>query len=725
MSSSNRAYYISAGLFLLAIIYSDFGRVFIGSIIFTLIVQGAAVYYFTKIKVSPGFDDEDDENSVSLQREQSEETSRMFVKFNNRRKSCIPCLCSTDNFKSLCSGSEIIMNELHANLKDLIVNDKNLAISLGKICDTPLLERLQQKQKNYLIDIYKTLKKISDYCLEDCKELDDSLLVGVKLIEKDIKKRLKDLSEKLKKSGENFYKQIENIRMYSEKVEKNKKNLEIAKSSYEQFSSRAENFETTLKYESKIKIITNKLSKNRHRVEITKDNISKESLIYLEDAKKYYEEIIEINKMKGESHRSYIQCYLTTIQNMWKLSHDDLAKLAEETNPYNDLSSRSIVLEDDTDRQSLKKPTEKYTETKEAFQKLDKFIESYANLESDNMKKFTSIFFNWHVCSSIGLDSAFFDFSHSMDIITENLQEFQKECDFIRSNIQTHIKSMLQYSELTEDARTNLLSNFSDCRRLFLSILLSNYSEKIKMISTASKYFEALDDIKEMLSFNKESQIHNNLCPFYKEENVEHDAQINISETENAQWLNNLLMVYVEEWRNSQKFQEYICKKVAKKLNKDNPKIIGNITVNNFKYDGPPPTVRDFYSKSSKEHDFNYQFWLTINGEVSFVMVMPIELMFFTFTITCIISITDLSGKIRLCYTSYSDDQSWYSFSEMPSLSLSIFPLVSEKYLNINQIPAIKWLIAKALDLKLRNYIYPKKRSVKIPKARAKRFQYP
>ena len=135
-------------------------------------------------------------------------------------------------------------------------------------------------------------------------------------------------------------------------------------------------------------------------------------------------------------------------------------------------------------------------------------------------------------------------------------------------------------------------------------------------------------------------------------------------------------------------------------------------------------SVREFSSFSEGENQFFYDVWIVANGETSFKIIVPIELTYFTINFEAVVSITDFSGKIRLFYTSADEDQSWYSFVEKPIIRLLVYPKVSNNFIDVNQEFNIKYLIDKALDKKLSNYVYPKKRSVKIPKARPKRQQY-
>ena len=288
------------------------------SILFTLLLELGLYSYLSYLKTkvssknSPDADSITEPLSAILPKESASSFSRNVIK----RKTNIPCLCNSDNFQVLCTGTDKMMTELLTNLKDLMNNDKNFALSLEKNCEKTVIERIQNKNKGFFEDLCKVLDNISKIMINECKELDDSLILGIKLLEKDFCKRHKDLSEKVKKAGEIFSKEIENIKKFTEKMEKHGRTLSNVRSTHDRYANAKNNFEKCLELESKMKILSNKHSKYRHKVQITRDNTLKESIKYLEQIKDLYRELVEINKMKGESHRSYIQCYLTTIQNM-------------------------------------------------------------------------------------------------------------------------------------------------------------------------------------------------------------------------------------------------------------------------------------------------------------------------------------------------------------------------------------------------------------------------
>lgn len=699
------------------IILSNYIWTIVCGIMTLLVVQACAVYFFIKIK--PNFEDNQAvfiDNSLELQ----DRANRNRVKRDN----FVKCLCITDNFGILCTGSEGKMMELHKNLKKLIENEKTFSLNLEKACEKSILEKIQKKNQGFLENLLDILLLLSKSYYKDCKELESIILVGVKLMKKDIKARHKDLTQRVKKSGELFNKETENLQKFTKKLEKNKRNLKLFENSYEEYIKKNESYENTLKLESKIKILTNRVFKNRHQIQITKDNIIKESSIYLQQIQNFYKELQEINTIKGESHRSYIQCFFSTLQDMLKKTHKKIENFINNIYKVEitHLSSNEEELEKSF---SYRNPSEKYNEIKEYYGKLDKFIESYALIEQTCTEEFISTLESWKISQGIGLDSACFDLSNSVSTVRSNLQEFVKECDFIRNTLQRYIKSISSI-EMTDEIISIHLINIQESNRSFSSVLLSNLSQKIKAVSEFSHFFDTIEEVKEAFEFTSEADFHNYQCPYYRYEvEVEQNTSTQSADIEDSDWLNKLLYVYTEEWKTSSKFQTYICNKIAKKLNKDNPQFIGSILVSDFKYDGAAPYLKDFKPYNTNNlNDFYYDFLINLDADVTFHIVVPVHFGIFKFEVSAIITILNFSAKVRLFYTSVNDDQSWYSFAEKPDLNLYFFPRIHNKYLDINQIPLVKYLIKKGLELKLSNYIYPKKRSVKIIKGRPKRTQY-
>ena len=315
------------GLFLALLSYSDYYLTFKLSVIFTLALEALGVYLYHKFHPldynETPFQDLDFENTDLVST-----ASKFNFRNSNRRKTAIPCLCSTENFKSLSTGNEGIMSDLHKNLKELILNDKNSWSKIDKLCEISLIDRIQQKQ-NFLVDLLKILSHIGSFSLNEAKEMEESMLFAVKLMEKDVKKSQRELTDKIKKSGEVFMQELAKIKKFMEKVEQNKRDANELKGCLDMNMGKPDSFDANLKLESKIRILMNKISKNSHKVEVCKDNFLKENARYLETAQKIYAQFLEVNKLKGISYRSNLQCYLTHMHDVWKKSHSELTTLAE------------------------------------------------------------------------------------------------------------------------------------------------------------------------------------------------------------------------------------------------------------------------------------------------------------------------------------------------------------------------------------------------------------
>jgi hypothetical protein len=148
------------GLFLivlvLSIIYSDYFFTILYSIFFALSIQAAGLYIIYRLSLRPKQECEEEsyeDNFIDSEREildlQPKISSRSLV----RKKTNMPCLCHSENFKILCSGSDKTMPRLLTIFENLLANDKNFANSLEKACESTVLDKITNKNKGLLSDL--------------------------------------------------------------------------------------------------------------------------------------------------------------------------------------------------------------------------------------------------------------------------------------------------------------------------------------------------------------------------------------------------------------------------------------------------------------------------------------------------------------------------------------------------------------------------------------------
>lgn len=134
--------------------------------------------------------------------------------------------------------------------------------------------------------------------------------------------------------------------------------------------------------------------------------------------------------------------------------------------------------------------------------------------------------------------------------------------------------------------------------------------------------------------------------------------------------------------------------------------------------------MSDFTPLSKEgELDFFYEFNLGFEGEVVidldfYALLGPAKIL-----VTVKVKLNSFYGRLMLFYTPSDKGKSWYSFADTPALDVTIEPVLgkSNKF-ELKNYPKIMELIKQGVDKKLKKFIFPKKRSIKIPKGKRQPF---
>lgn len=93
-----------------------------------------------------------------------------------------------------------------------------------------------------------------------------------------------------------------------------------------------------------------------------------------------------------------------------------------------------------------------------------------------------------------------------------------------------------------------------------------NFQNKESMTETIKKgFFQGTDYLSE--HFNTSSL---------------QDISASFSHSESCEWLNQVLKVFISEWKESKSFKKYWILKMKKAYNKKRPEYLGEIKVTNF-----------------------------------------------------------------------------------------------------------------------------------------------
>lgn len=78
-----------------------------------------------------------------------------------------------------------------------------------------------------------------------------------------------------------------------------------------------------------------------------------------------------------------------------------------------------------------------------------------------------------------------------------------------------------------------------------------------------------------------------------------------------------------------------------------------------------------------------------------------------------------LYGRMLLFFTPSERGKSWYSFVAEPAYQISIEPVLGKmNKVALSKFPQLNTFLVSILSKKIRKYVWPNKRSVKIPKGK-------
>ena len=278
----------------------------------------------------------------------------------------------------------------------------------------------------------------------------------------------------------------------------------------------------------------------------------------------------------------------------------------------------------------------------------------------------------------------------------------------------------MKFSNIIENCKENMLKSLYQQNCTMIDSLLS-------IISLLDK----IDDYEPDIQFNRVAKNHRNQCPLYVPDLMDEDITTNpvqepikSGSPESAVWLNDLLATFISEWRHSEKFNSYICRRLKKVYNKDNPDYIGEIDVKSVELGNESPEIKDFIRlETDNDLEFFYEFDLWFRGDLKMHLEFELKWSVATILVNVKVILRSFYAKLRFFYTTSSLGSSWYSFISEPVHQISLEPVLGKmNKIALSKFPQINALIVSILSKKIRKYVWPNRRSVKIPKGNKSEF---
>lgn len=192
---------------------------------------------------------------------------------------------------------------------------------------------------------------------------------------------------------------------------------------------------------------------------------------------------------------------------------------------------------------------------------------------------------------------------------------------------------------------------------------------------------------------------------------------------ESAEWLNQAIKV-IYYWYAEHKADEFtheMSQQLHKAFNdEDRPDFLNEIKVLDLEIGGSAPHFFSFQKLDSEGHEFLGDVFLTFRGIFKLTVSTEIKLSYKStdyalIPVTLKVTITSLTGKIRLFLTQNNDRLNWFSFVGYPNFKFDLdIVLGKDNKLSFSVFPKIKGFVEDLIAKQIHKATLPNK--IKIPR---------
>lgn len=690
-----------------------------------------------------------------------------------RRFTMMQCLCNGSKFMLLHSTSDTTLNDLAGILKEFLTTDKKYANGLVKLGEISILEKIKSKKSMV------QLKYFREFCFElgkkylmDNEDVLESLIQDVNTTNKETAKKYKELTIRYQNAGEKFYSHTNEIQKLTEKLLDLQNSFKKANSDFSEARKDLAQFETLVKKEMKLKKINNEISTIKSQISKLMELMHEESKIFAPRATDIMKDLSLLEKFIGQRYKSYIDTWLSYISRLIEFGLEKIQTLPIES--YNQRPSegrpslkRTVTyIKNALNKSELAPETPRFKSFFSSFSSADsqnsafklvekkidkledyttdivKFFSYLMNIDEDMNKEWLRIINAWNMVENVYIDDPLNEVKNAIADMKSCGKDFRAEifacvakCKDFLELVGIYRREALQYDSSVED-NSQAMGKIKDLKEeyrkivddvknrvvLALRVMFENSRNELKRIVEG---FEIMDDGVEQLNFNHVAKLHRPKCPYFvvNVEDNEHESSFvkepeKVGDPESALWLNDLLDAFLSEWKHSPRFISYICRRLKKIYNKDNPDYIGEIEVKDVEIGDEAPEIRDFSQlETDNDLEFFYDFELWFRGDVKIHLDFDLKWSVASLPVSVKVVLRSFYCKLRFFYVPSKTKCSWYSFISEPVHQISIEPVIGKmSKIALSKIPQINTLLANALSRKIRKYVWPNKRSIKIYK---------
>lgn len=679
-----------------------------------------------------------------------------------------PCYCSSAEFHSLVAGKDLHVKQLVHLAESFISAERLYAQHLVRLGGSSLLDKITMRSAHFAPGspwgrLKAVLNEFGEKRLQECESLQNGTCKYLLEVRKRVKSQMKDLRQAQLSEAQRFTSVATRLRKLNEKLTEAKEGEQAAQTAYEGSKTKLAAFSTLAKHEMKIKVAKNEQMTITAKVKEAQDELEREAEDYLGKLKRLVDQCKETNGTKTEAAKVTIQAWVEALQHLFTWEHSTWLKLTEDLDgsatPLADKPKRdsdlktnitswiakTLNLQEETERLFFLREQE--TEGKKvltAWGELHGFVTGVCDALDYYARELGKLALFEAKMNELGLSeswSRLIAFLEHISSITEesakNIREVLLNCDTPRigdkfqqlltrakedstSGLNTILQTEMQ--SLQEAQQKDSM----ELRAVLLRVLDQALTVSCEVLAGLEREVSETQQLE--LEFEPTDASHNEQCPYYRlaintglEEITPFEAGKAIGEPESAIWFNCLFSTFLKEWSESQRFLAYLCRRLKKVYNKDRPQFLGEISVPKVVLEGKPPEINKIVQLESEAGTFLHECDLWYKGGLEFYLDFEAHWTVASVQVAVKVVLRSIYGRVRVFFCPSAQGKSWYSFTAEPAYQVEIQPVLGrQNKVELGRFPQLNSVLSAVLARKFRKFVWPNRRSVKIPLARTK-----
>ena len=678
-----------------------------------------------------------------------------------------PCYCSTSEFLGLVTGKDQYVKRLVSLAESFISAERLFGQHLSRLGESSLLDKIKMRSGLFASGspwslLKALLNQFGEKRLSESESLQTGTCRYLLEVRKKVKSQLKDLRQAQLSEAQRFTAVAARVRKLSEKLKQAKQGEHAALTEYDSSKNNLAAFSTLIKQEMKIKVAKNEGMTLTAKIKEAQDELEHEAVDYLEKIKPLVGQCRDISGMKTDAAKVVMQAWVEALQHLFTWENLSWEKVSDEVEgsatpqtekPRKDTDLKSNITSWITKKLNIQEQTEQfifirdqeseYKRTMSAWGEMHSFVTGvcdaldFYSRELARLAQFEVNMFELGLAETWSRLTAFLT---QIAMVTE---ESSKDLREALLNTSQTAKIGEKFAVLLARAKDDSGSALNAALQTEMAGLIETQQKEsvgirtvlLKVMSAAlSTSCEVLAGLEKEVSntapvpleFEKGELVHNEQCPHFRVE-VEvgtdciapYEAGQSIGEPESALWFNSLFSTFMREWSESQRFLAYLCRRLKKVYNKDRPQFLGEISVPKVILEGKSPEINRIVPLECEPGNFLHECDIWYKGALEFYLEFEAHWTVASVQVAVKVVLRSIYGRVRVFFCPSAVGKSWYSFIAEPAYQVLIQPVLGrQNKFELNRFPQLNTVLTSVLAKKLRKFVWPNRRSVKIPLSR-------